>query len=105
MQKDLKGYQRSALMKQAHALKPVAMVGKHGLTPQVSAHVDRELAQHELVKVRFADYKSVKREISEQLSIDLDATLVSVIGNIGVLYRPALQEEDRNVTVPDRSKD
>ncbi|MFW5826770.1 MAG: YhbY family RNA-binding protein [Alkalispirochaeta sp.] len=96
----LEGHQRAALMKYAHDLKPVAAVGKHGLTPEVAAHVDRELAQHELIKVRFTDYKSVRHEITEQLSRDLSAALVQVIGHVGVLYRPAENAEDRTIPLP-----
>ncbi len=96
----LEGHQRAALMKHAHDLKPVAAVGKHGLTPEVAAHVDRELSQHELIKIRFTDYKSVRHDITEQLSRDLSATLVQVIGHVGVLYRPAENSEDRTITVP-----
>lgn len=88
------------LMKYAHHLKPVATVGKQGLTPEVAAHVDRELAQHELIKIRFTDYKSVRRDITQQLSQDLSATLVQVIGHVGVLYRPADDPEDRAIELP-----
>lgn len=96
----LEGHQRAALMKHAHHLKPVATVGKQGLTPEVAAHVDRELAQHELIKIRFTDYKSVRRDITQQLSQDLSATLVQIIGHVGVLYRPAEDPEDRTIELP-----
>tara|TARA_B100000614_G_scaffold238738_1_gene237784 strand:- start:576 stop:911 length:336 start_codon:yes stop_codon:yes gene_type:complete len=102
MNTELQGYQRAALMKQAHHLEPVAHVGKSGLSPELAAHVDRELSQHELIKVRFSDFKAVKREITEQLGRDLGATLVAVIGNVGILYRPAPDPEDRRIEVPDR---
>jgi RNA-binding protein len=100
MEETLKGNQRAALMKQAHHLQPVAVVGKHGLTPEVKDHVDRELHRHELIKVRFVDYKEVRREITEELSRELKALLVAVIGNVGILYRPADDPEDRRITLP-----
>lgn len=87
-------------MKHAHHLKPVATVGKYGLTPEVAAHVDRELAQHELIKIRFTDYKNVRRDITDQLSRDLAASLVQVIGHVGVLYRAADAPEDRTIELP-----
>ncbi len=105
MEQNLRGYQRAALLRQAHHLDPVAHVGKAGLTPQVAGHVDRELSQHELIKVRFTDFKAVKREITEQLSRDLRAILVGVIGNVGILYRQADREEDRAVELPRRKDD
>jgi RNA-binding protein len=99
---NLEGYQRAALMKYAHHLKPVASVGKHGLTPQLAAHVDRELQQHELIKIRFVDFKPVRGDITRQLGADLDATVVSIIGNIGVLYRESPDPERRTVMIPER---
>lgn len=87
-------------MKQAHHLNPVAHVGKQGLTPELAAHVDRELAQHELIKVRFTDFKEVRRDIAVQLSRDLRALLVAVIGNVGILYREAADPADRRVELP-----
>ncbi|MEX2443816.1 MAG: YhbY family RNA-binding protein [Alkalispirochaeta sp.] len=101
----LEGHQRAALMKLAHHLKPVATVGKLGLTPEIAAHVDRELAQHELIKIRFTDYKSVRRDITEQLSRDVSASLVQVIGHVGVLYRPADDPEDRAIELPPRKRE
>lgn len=102
MEISLKGYQRAALMKQAHHLNPVATIGKQGLTPEVTEHVDRELRQHELIKVRFSDFKDARRELTEALSKELDATLVAVIGNVGVLYRLADDPDERHIVVPQR---
>lgn len=102
MEIELEGHQRAALMRQAHHLQPVATVGKQGLTPELLAHVDRELGQHELIKVRYGDHKAARREITEQLSRELQAVLVQVIGNVGVLYRPAPDPEDRTVDLPAR---
>ncbi len=100
MEDALTGSQRAALMKEAHHLDPVAAVGKNGLTPEVREHVDRELERHELIKVRFVDYKEDRREITEALSRELNAVLVSVIGNVGVLFRPASDPEKRRITLP-----
>ena len=100
MLESLTGQQRAALMKQAHHRAPVARVGKHGLTPQLASHVDRELAQHELIKLRFSDFKEVRRDITRQLAADLGAVLVSVIGNVGILFRQADDPAARHVEFP-----
>jgi putative YhbY family RNA-binding protein len=36
----------------AHPLKPLILIGQHGLTDAVCAETDRTLADHELVKVK-----------------------------------------------------
>ena len=91
-------------MKLAHNLSPVATIGKRGLSEEVAAHVDRELSHHELVKVRFSDWKEMRGELSAQLSERLGATLVSVIGNNGVLYRRNGALAEPKVVFPQRRR-
>ena len=43
--------ERNILRKEAHALKPVIMIGKNGVTPGLTAAVDAALTDHELIKV------------------------------------------------------
>ena len=38
-------------------MKPVAYVGQNGLSPTVSQAIDESLATHELIKVKFVDFK------------------------------------------------
>lgn len=46
--------QKQYLKGLAHSLKPVVMLGQHGLTEGVLAEIDAALAHHELIKVRVA---------------------------------------------------
>jgi RNA-binding protein len=78
---------RSALRRIAHDLKPVVMVGKEGLTAGVKKAADEALDVHELVKMKFVDYKDEKREIAEETAKDLNAELVAVTGNTALLFR------------------
>ncbi len=103
MEQRLTGYQRSALLKEAHHRKPVATIGKAGPGPDVRSHIDRELEHHELIKIRFSDFKERRREITSDLCDSLGAVLVAVIGNIGIIYRPAADPEAQRIHVPRRS--
>lgn len=81
---------RQILKARAHALKPVVLIGNHGLTEAVLKEIDRALFDHELIKVRIAsndrdERKAAFAEICEQTK----AEIVQNIGNIGVLYRPS----------------
>ena len=60
----LKGSDRNYLRGLAHQLKPVVHVGKTGLTPNVLAAIDEALEHHELIKIRFQDFKDQKREFA-----------------------------------------
>jgi len=44
--------QRADLRSQAHALKPVVLVGGEGLTEAVLAEIEVHLAAHQLIKIR-----------------------------------------------------
>jgi RNA-binding protein len=90
MKKNLSDVEKKALRKKAHSLKPVVMIGQHGLTDAVLAEVDIALNAHELIKVRIrgAD-KNERTEQCAQIKHQLNAEVVHQIGGIAVLYRPA----------------
>jgi len=52
MKENLSNAEKKELRKKAHALKPVVMIGQHGLTDAVLAEIDLALNAHELIKVR-----------------------------------------------------
>lgn len=81
----------------AHGLNPVVMVGKNGLTDGVWQAVDEALENHELIKIKFIDFKDSKQEIAGQLTKTLSAELIGIIGNIVILYRQNPDEEKRIV--------
>ena len=101
---ELKGYQRSRLLKLAHDLKPVVMLGSKGLSPEIISQTAEMLEQHELIKVKFVDYKKSRDELSAALASETDSALIRVIGNIAVLYRRARKPENRKITLPERRK-
>ncbi len=101
----LKGYQRAELMKLAHHLDPVVTIGKNGASEALERHFERELEQHELVKVRFSDHKEARRQIAPDLAGKTGAILVSVVGHVAVFYRQARNPELRTIRIPYRPGD
>jgi RNA-binding protein len=80
--------QRRWLKGEAHALKPVVMIGQAGLTAGVLAELDLALSHHELLKVKVAaGDREVRDAIITPMVERSGATLVNRIGNIAVLYR------------------
>ncbi|MES9869626.1 MAG: ribosome assembly RNA-binding protein YhbY [Sedimenticola sp.] len=72
----------------AHSLKPVVMVGQHGLTEGVFNELEIALEVHELIKVRIsAGDRDERDEMLAVLVEKSSAELVQRIGNIAVLYR------------------
>ena len=81
--------ERSALRAEAHALKPVVIIGEAGLTPAVIKEISASLDSHGLIKVRvFGDDREMRTEIYENICTELDAAPVQHIGKLLVIYRP-----------------
>jgi RNA-binding protein len=80
--------QRRHLKGLAHHLKPVVMIGQHGLTENVLNEIEIALDAHELIKVRVSgadrdDRKTILKTIGETCS----AELVQSIGHVAVFFR------------------
>ena len=83
-----RGAQLRALKARAQRLEPVLKIGKAGLSPAFIAALDEALAQHELVKVKFAEFKAQKKTLAPELAARTGSHLVQRVGNVAVLYRP-----------------
>jgi len=72
----------------AQLLEPMLKVGKAGLSEGFIRTVADTLAQHELVKIKFADFKEQKKELSPLLAEKTGSHLIMRVGNVMVLHRP-----------------
>jgi RNA-binding protein len=82
--------QRKYLKAQAHALKPVVMIGAHGLSEAVIKETERALAAHELIKIRvLGDERELRASYLAEICNTLNAAPVQQIGKLLLVYRPA----------------
>jgi RNA-binding protein len=72
----------------AQLLDPILKVGKAGLSEGFLKTVDAALTQHELVKIKFSDFKEQKKELAPLLAAKTASHLVMRVGNVMVLHRP-----------------
>ena len=86
-EKALSSKERAYLRSQAQSLSPVVMVGQQGITSGVIDALDSALTDHELVKVRFQDFKEMTRDLSQELAEKTSGILVSTTGFTAVFYR------------------
>lgn len=86
-EKEMTSKYRAQLRSQAQTISPVVMVGHEGITVGVVAALDAALTDHELVKVRFQDFKEMVRDLSSELAQKTKSTLVSTTGFTAVFYR------------------
>jgi RNA-binding protein len=85
--KELSGRERRRLRGMAHGLRPLVQIGKNGVTEGVIGAIDRALADNELIKVRFQDYKAEKDELSDKIASETRSKVVDIIGHTLILYR------------------
>lgn len=72
----------------AQHLEPMLKVGKAGLSDGFIRSVDAALTQHELVKIKFVEFKEQKKELVPQLADKTASHLIMRVGNVVVLHRP-----------------
>ena len=81
--------------KNAQPLTALVQIGGAGVTENQIAQVSRLLGEHELIKVKFNEFKDEKRELGAEIAEKTESTLVRLIGNVLILYRPAEETNDR----------
>jgi putative YhbY family RNA-binding protein len=81
--------ERADLRSQAHALKPVVLIGAEGLTDAVLAEINVHLAAHQLIKIRvFGDEREERVAIYEEICDRLSAAPIQHIGKLLVIWKP-----------------
>ena len=88
---------RIQLQKLAHHLEPVVMVGKQGVTENLTNKVNEALLSHELIKVKFIDHKNKKNELLDKIVLKTGCQVVAVIGHVAILYREHPDIEKRKI--------
>jgi RNA-binding protein len=93
--------QRADLRSQAHALKPVVLVGGEGLTEAVLTEIEVHLAAHQLIKIRvFGDDREARVAAYAEICDRLNAAPIQQIGKLLVVWRP---ESDEAASRPSRA--
>ena len=91
--------QRKKLKSLAHPLKPAVSIGKEGLTDGVISFISENIEKNELIKIKFLQSKKEKKNISNQIVLLVKCELISIIGNILVIYKQSNDPKNRQITV------
>ena len=95
--------QRAYLRSLAVDLDTIVMVGKSGMSPELTKQADDALTARELIKGKVLETAPLSsREAAEQIAADVQADVVQVIGSKFVLYRK--NEKEPKITFPNRQK-
>lgn len=86
---------KKQLKAEAHALKPIVMIGNKGLTEAVINEINQALDDHELIKIRSSEADRVARQdLFAEICKSTTSQLVQIIGKIGVIYRKVNKKDD-----------
>ncbi|MBR1722734.1 MAG: YhbY family RNA-binding protein [Treponema sp.] len=92
---EINAKQRKLLEKNAQSLNALVQIGGAGVTENQIAQISRLLDEHELIKVKFNEFKEEKRDLSNEIAEKTNSSNVRMIGNVLILYRPAEKADDR----------
>ena len=92
---ELTSRQRKVLERHAQPLAAVVQVGQSGLSPEIVNHIQNVMKTNELIKVKFNEFKDEKIELMKSLEEQTDITVVRIIGNTAILYKPAKEKDKR----------
>lgn len=100
--KKLTSFQAKYLRGLAHAYKPVVFVGQKGLTDALIKSAGEAFQRHELIKVKFIDFKEKeqKLEIAAVLEKKTDSRMAGMIGHIAIFYKPHNDPAKRKIVLP-----
>ena len=101
--KKLTSIQAKYLRGLAHNLKPIVFVGQKGLSQTLIQSVDEAFRGHELIKIKFIDYKekAQKKEIAAVIENQTDCRMAGMIGHIAIFYKPHSDPDKRKIILPE----
>lgn len=95
--------QRAYLRSLANSIDTILYVGKGGMSPQILKQADDALEARELIKGKCLENSPLTpREAAEEISGEVKAEVVQVIGSKFVLYRQ--KEKDPVIVLPKAKK-
>ncbi len=97
----LKNYQKKYLRGLGNRLKPVIYIGKNGLSEQVLNSIDEALDVHELIKIKYFEFKELRNELNEQIAEKNNCELAGQIGFTMLFFRRNPDEDKRKIKLPE----
>ena len=91
--------QKRELKSLAHHLKPVVQIGQKGITENLIKAINQALDDHELIKIKFIDFKDQKDIIMGNILEEIECELVGKIGNIIILFRYNNNDDNRQYSI------
>ena len=97
---ELRGAQRKYLRGLANLMQPLVYIGKNGLSASVIAAIDQGMDDHELVKIKFLEFKNEKKALVSEIEDKPGGNCVGMIGHVAILYRQQRDPGRRVIKLP-----
>lgn len=92
---ELTSKQRKVLEKAAQPMSPYVLIGGAGVTAEQINQIQNVIKSHELIKIKFNEFKDEKKNLCKAIEEQTNSTLVRVIGNVAIFYKEAENPADR----------
>lgn len=80
--------QKKRLKGKAHALKPVVLIGQHGMKETTMEEIHKALSFHQLLKIKIsAGDKPFRQALTATILEATQAALIQQIGSVIVIYK------------------
>jgi RNA-binding protein len=98
----LTGSEKKYLRGLAHSLKPVVFIGQKGINVSVIKALNEAFDQHELIKVKFLEFKEKEEKQNVILEIEkmTGASLCGLIGHVAMFFRENPDPEKQKIHLP-----
>jgi RNA-binding protein len=83
------------LKARAQRLEPVLRLGHGGASEAFLKSLDQALTQHELVKIKFMEFKEEKKTLAPEIAEKSGSALILRVGNVAVYYRSRAKAEEQ----------
>ena len=99
--KKLKGFQKKYLRGLTHGARPVVFIGHKGMTDAVIRSINEALNTHELIKLKFIDFKEKdhKKQIVDRIEKETECENVGIIGHTVIFYRQHADPKKRKIKI------
>jgi RNA-binding protein len=98
---ELRGAQRKYLRGLANTMQPLVYIGKNGLTGAVIAAINEGMDDHELVKIKFLEFKDEKKTLVSEIESKTGGNCVGLIGHVAIFYRQQGDPGKRGIKLPE----
>ena len=99
--KKLTSSQAKYLRGLAHGLQPIVLIGQKGITDAVIKSAQVAFDRHELIKVKFVEFKEKrqKKEMAVAIEINTSSYMVGMIGHVAIFYKPHDDPKKRKINL------